>query len=383
MAGRRKNGEGSYGVKNIKGKVYQYYRTTGGKYIYATTQKELREKIKAYNTNVEHNTTNDKTTVYRYALMWLDSIKKSVKSKTYDGYESYINNIINNNKYMFGGMQIKDVKTKHIQDFINDIADDYSRATINKCKIILNMIFEKAVDDNIVRSNPVRKIRLPKEENVGVSKKDIQIFEHDDIIKFKNEAQRKYANNKYIYGINSSVALFVLNTGLRFGEVTQLSWEDVDFDKKEIHINSSSSYVKNREKDGNNYITIKTTPKSKNSIRKVPLNNEAYNILKNLYKDNYKMTDLIFSSGNNSYISNSNLNRTIRSICKAANCDNQNMSIHGLRHTFASQLLANGVEISVVSKLLGHSQVSTTYNNYIHIIENSDKRAVNILNDIY
>ena len=387
---RRTKGEGTYGERTINGTKYKYYKSPSSKFIYAKTTKELSEKVKAYKQNEEQEellrtNKNGTLTLYEYSKDWLKSIRKSVKPKTYDGYETYIENIINKRSYMFGGMQINSIQKRHVQNFIDELAEDYSRATIQKLRVILNQIFEKAIDDRLIGINPVRKTKLPIEENVTVKKKNIVILEKDDIRKFKKTANKKFKNGKSVYGVNGEAALFILYTGLRAGELIQLEWNNVDLCNKIMTISNNSSYVKNRNKksdDENNYITIKTSTKSKNSTRDIPLSKEAIKILKS--RSEQKVNNLVFTPPSGEKISNSNLDKSIKRIAKAAGIENYKLiTAHPLRHTFASQLLANGVEISVVSKLLGHSQVSTTYNIYIHIIKDSKKDAISILDDIF
>ncbi len=388
---RRTKGEGTYGERTINGTKYKYYKSPESKFIYAKTTKELSVKVKEYRSNQESedhlkNNKDGTLTLYEYSKDWLKSIGKTIKPKTYDGYETYIENIINNRSYMFGGMQINSIQKRHVQNFIDDLSDSYARATIQKIKVILNQVFEKAIDDGIVLANPVTKTKIPIEENISKKKKEIVILEKDDVVKFKKQAEKTYKNGKPIYGINGEAALFILYTGLRAGELIQLEWSNIDLENEVMYISSNSSYVKNRNKENendNNYITIKTSTKSKDSKREIPLTNEAIKILE--HRKECKVNNLVFTPPSGEKISNSNLDKSIKRIAKEANLnvDYKLVTAHPLRHTFASQLLANGVEISIVSKLLGHSKVSTTYDIYIHLMKDSKKDAIKILDDIY
>ena len=96
MGHKRKNGEGTYGSKEINGKLYKYYRTSTGKYLYSKTQSELIAKIKEYNKKQKDdeiltNKSSKALTIGEYALQWLIGKKLYIKPKTYDGYEFTVN----------------------------------------------------------------------------------------------------------------------------------------------------------------------------------------------------------------------------------------------------------------------------------------------------
>ena len=79
-------------------------------------------------------------------------------------------------------------------------------------------------------------------------------------------------------------------------------------------------------------------------------------------------SDYVVCTSDGGYVSERNLLRTFNSVMGVI-CAEKNYTIHSLRHTYASRLLMNGVEISVVSKLLGHADINTTYSKYIHVLD--------------
>lgn len=395
MAGKRKNGEGSYGEKMIKGVKYKYYRFQNGKYIYAKTSKELNEKIKKTQEKDEEEiklalNPNGKLTIGEFANNWLKSKKSTVKPKTYDGYEFNVS-IINDIKFMFGNMQIRNIEKKQVQDFLNEMAEYYARNTILKTRTLLNQIFDEAVENNLITKNPVIKTKVPLEENIKKNTKEIIVLEKEDIDKFVKEADSVNGDGLHtpcgkigepMYGIAAKMAVFILNTGLRASEAIGLQWDCVDFENKTIKIKRADTYIKDRNEDANSRYKLHTgTPKSKSGIRTVPLTNKALEILE--YCKENKRNEYVFTTKTGGRILQSNLDKTIKRMLKRANCDVQNCGAHALRHTFASQLIAAGVDVSVISKLLGHSKVSTTYDIYVHLLEKQDEKAINALNNIF
>lgn len=391
MANKRKNGEGSYGEKIIKGVKYKYYRDVDGKYTYAKTQKELTEKLKKKKEKqneeeILSSNSNAKLTIGEYADIWLKSKQKSIKPKTYDGYEFNVN-IIKSSDFMFGSMQLKATQKKQVQDFLNAMAEKYARNTIIKTKALLNQMFDEAVESNIIIKNPVIKTKVPLEENIKKDTKEIVFLEKDDIEKFKKEAFAINGDELHkaigkrgtpVYGVCGKMAIFILNTGLRAGEAIDLRWENVNLEKGTITVKKAATYIKNRSpKSDKKYVLKSGTPKSAKGIRTIPLSDEAINIIKLCENNN---SEFVFATRNGTRVLHSNLDKTINRILRRADCNVQQCGAHALRHTFASQLLGNGVEVSVVSKLLGHSKISTTYDKYIHVLKNKDSEAIEILN---
>ena len=133
MARKRKNGEGSWGKKTIKGKVYRYYRDVDGKYIYGTTEKEIREKIK--NASKDKNLKNGRkgNLFGDYILTWLESIKAGVELTTYNSYVDAINTrLINFPEYDLANVEMGTLTDAMIQSYLNALAAKYSLNSIKK-----------------------------------------------------------------------------------------------------------------------------------------------------------------------------------------------------------------------------------------------------------
>lgn len=173
-------------------------------------------------------------------------------------------------------------------------------------------------------------------------------------------ATERYGNGKSVYRLGYGLVL-ILFTGLRLGEAAGLMWDDIDFQKRTLKVQRTLEYVKNwnRTEDENHYILVEGTTKSKSSERTIPLNQTALDALLELKRANGGF-DYVFSNAKGKPINPRNLNRAYDCILERAGIDH--IGIHALRHTFASQLFANRVDIKVISKLLGHSEVSVTYN---------------------
>lgn len=183
--------------------------------------------------------------------------------------------------------------------------------------------------------------------------------------------------------------LTALDTGLREGELFALTWNDIDFENSHINVNKSYKLVKNV--DTGEYKDIIQLPKTKNSIRIVPIPNHLIAKLKqyklhqkalklemaNLYNDK----NLVFCNMYGNYLSSSNVLKKFKKVLKENNLDQR--KFHDLRHTYATRLFELGEDPKTVQKLLGHSSISITLDTYTHVLADMKEKAVSKLNNLY
>ena len=173
----------------------------------------------------------------------------------------------------------------------------------------------------------------------------------------------------------------LLYTGLRIGELLGLKWNNIDFENKILKVSGNLKQVKNRDENKGEakYIVIEQTTKTKSGNRIIPLSDKAIEALKYFEKRKIKKDSYVLITKNGKSVSARNRDTTFRQILKNAGIDKIS-GVHSLRHTFASMLFKKGVDPKTVSELLGHSDVSITYNIYIHIIHEQKTKAINLSN---
>lgn len=163
--------------------------------------------------------------------------------------------------------------------------------------------------------------------------------------------------------------------GLRQGEAQALTWDDIDFIKKEVKINKTlMTKIK-----GENW-TI-SSPKTKNSIRVLPLTNNLLNDLKMMQKrakEYVDYSDKWFVFGNSIPFKESTIQRRKNEYCKLAEV--KQIRVHDFRHSCASLLINKGANVALVSKYLGHSDITMTLNTYTHMFKNELEDITNLLN---
>ena len=258
---RRKNGEGSWGEKLIKGVKYKYYRTQYNgkdKYFYGKTEKEIKAKITAFEEGLVFITPTEvkKTTFGDYIMNWLKNIKQTeIKRRTYDGYEDVIKSqLVEFKDYNINDKQMGSINQEMFQLYYNTLAKTYSRASIRKNYIIVKQCLEYAKESGDIKENFLDKVKLPAEDHVAVKKKDIQFLPEDDMEKLYQESKRVNIKGfnfggkigEPVYGHNAYALVLVMYTGLRISELLGLQWGDIDLENKFLHVNRNLSTIKRR-----------------------------------------------------------------------------------------------------------------------------------------
>lgn len=355
------------------------------KSFYGKTKSEVKNKAKEYLTKVENGYKEPKKIKFEeYAEYWFDTYKKgkiepSSYTRLYRVFDSQIRNIL-------GKKNIGDIETKDIQKIIDDFAnpkDDTIKplalSGLKKIVQFLNPCFKTAVKENIIQTNPCADVILPSESYICKATKEQRSLTEKEIEQFRKVALQKYTTTGEYKSRNVLVLLIILNLGLRAGEALALEWNDIDFENNIIYINKTMQCgIKNSSKDGNKYITkIKNNTKTKAGVRVLAINDTIIFYLKELQEYDKRKninSQYVCCSKSGRQDNHRNLQRCLRNICKAADIDY--ITLHTLRHTFGSTLLRKGVNIEVVSKLMGHANITITYNKYIHTIKEEEAKAM-------
>ena len=375
---KRKNGEGSWGKKKIGKYTYNYYRDINGNYTYGKTIKEVNQKLTQK--KEQEFVLNNKTTFGEYINNWLLQKKSTIEPTTYDCYETMIDSqIINFKDYDLANQQLSNLSRETFQKYLDALAEKYSRATIKKIWVIIKQCISYGEINNDVPINTTKLVKVPIEANVKVKKKEVPFLTKNDADKLYNIVSLTYSNGEPVYGSNARALILIMYSGMRVSEMIALKWKNVDIKNKRISIEQSAAEIKNRSNDGGNaYIQYDKSPKTHDSERIIPLPNRAMEMIEWFENKNKNHTpdDYVCLSNHQPKINRPDINRTLQSIDKHAECSITDLSVHSLRHTYGSILLSEGVDIKKVSELLGHSDITVTYNIYIGILENEKKDEV-------
>lgn len=169
-----------------------------------------------------------------------------------------------------------------------------------------------------------------------------------------------------------------LKTGMRLGELAALKWGDVDFSNRVIHVRHSLQRVKTFDPEGPKTKLVVSETKTTNSVRDIPMNNGQYEYLKAYRRmvvadswGNINENTFVFQNQSGSFIDPRVYQQYFKVVLKKAKV--KEVNFHALRHTFATIAASKNMQISVLSRILGHSNAALTLQLYIHSITNQDR----------
>ena len=292
---------------------------------------------------------------------WLDSKKNEVKESSYLKYliivESYIS-------LLLGNINFKKIKNKDIKLFFeNEKIIGLSDSLKSNIFIIINASINYGINKKYRKKITIAKIPFKKIKN------EITYF-----TKREEEILVDYlTKNMNLRNLSILLGLF---SGIRIGEICGLVWGDLDFVNNTLSINRTAQRIKNI--DGNSNTKTKLVvdkPKTESSIRVIPLPEILISILKE-----YKQDDNIYIFSNYSTIPKypRTVEKYFANVLKRIGI--KQLKFHSLRHTFATRLREQKVDIKVISELLGHSDWKITQSIYVHASLDYKRTSVDTFN---
>lgn len=384
MAKYKKRTDGRYYERIQLGKgpngKYKY------KYLYGDTQKELTEKIAAFQADLQiYGRPLDKNTLCFSDWMrehLFTNVKPNVKPSTFETYMSIYNIHIEGSD--FGSMRLTDIRQIDFQRFINE-KKHLSKAFLKKIRFIIKTAFAAAIDNNLIRVNPIENVKLPMS---NLLPKSIEILTIEEQSRYMKELQ--YGNRT-----TNLMCLTALHTGMRISEIIGLRWDNVDLIDNKITVCEIIRSVRVYNNDGTYYTeSLVSSTKTETSNRIIPITNTLARQLKAYQKECFpSKNNLVFATKNGNHFISAYVRRKHREVCERAKIrpyfdasgDIQygGITFHGLRHTFATRLIESGIDVKTVSEILGHKNVMITLNTYVHSTEDSKLRAMESLENLY
>lgn len=341
---------------------------------YGLTRNSVEKKLKKIEREAEKGTAiGIRLRLDKAVERYLTTVKRSrVKPSTYDRQECTLKNQITDTS--IGRRQLSSVKSEDIQSYLSDLTQRYSISTVKKVYNLLGEFFKYAVATRQLTYNPMSLVEMPHQTQFVKQPKSMAVLTVDEMNNVIAVAEGVKKNGLPSCRYGEAIVLLLL-TGLRSGELRALKIQDIDFEKRMLYVNRNICHHRDKVEGG--FVDSLSSPKTKKSIRVIPLGDRAILAAKRLYATTYSSkNDLLISTESGKILSGQSLENTYSSILKKAGL--QHMGLHSTRHTFATIVLKEAEEkgqIKEVSELLGHSQVSTTYEYYIKADYN-DKRSL-------
>ena len=379
---KRGNGEGTIFKREINGKTFwvteytiaMYDEKTGKrkrKTIYGKTRQEVKNKLEKIITELNTDTYVDKSkvTLYDVAKEFIDTAYKMNKLKE-SSYSRKLHTLKNISSHYIAQMELQKITEKDLKDFLIYITK-YSDSVIAKIYGILNNTFRIAVRRNILRYNFLDnqlEFEIPLSKKYKNKSKSVSAFTIEEQKQLINKLQNA---EKFRYKYQIIIGLF---TGMRMGEINALDLDDIDYENKLIHIRRTIT------RTFDDRATIGSYTKTVNGIRDLIMDPYLEKIFREYLSSEYYTPNdyhLLFCNSNKECISTDTVNMMFKEFCKNNNIGKgYDVHQHMLRHTFATRCIESGMPASVLSKIMGHANVSTTLNVYCEVFDKFKKEHI-------
>jgi len=321
-------------------------------YVYGKTYREVKNKKANY---VFHKkspimNTAEKSGVQAFQDWLINDVKSRVKQSTYDSYFSCIHKYIIP-FFQSGSNQINETE---IADCTQSILANQQISVAYKKKILT--IFKTALSDILehekLDTSTLKVVKFPKVESGN-----LEVF----------SIHEQYLIEQTLYEDNDRRTLAILvcfYSGIRLGELCALRWGNIDIEAKTMTIEGTVNRVKNTtQMEDRKTELILSAPKSRNSIRKIPIPDFLADMFRDQeYRNRAKGNFLL--TGSERLPDPRGVQRMYKRLL--VNAGVQDRKFHTIRHTFVTRALESGVDVNTISEILGHSNVSTTLNIYAH-----------------
>jgi integrase len=380
-AKKRANNEGSIYRRNDGRWVAEAKINGEMVYFYGKKQGEVKEKLEEAQDQARDGiyVKATKTTFDEWLGYWLNEIAKpEIKPATFDYYEYIIRVHI---KPSLGKMALKDITTETLDRFYNRKKQEpkrrgegtLSKKLVGDIRKVIGMALEKAVVKKKIAVNPNEYT-----EPIGKDEPEIEYLTPEEIAEFLDKISADFWHSAFVTA---------LGTGLRLGELVALQWKHIDVTGGFIKVSQSAVEVNTYQAEGPKTRLIIQEPKTKKSIRKVPLPLDVIKILKiqqskqREFKGNViEITgeDYVFAWPDGRIVHPNYLSKHFKKLVKRYS--QKDVHFHCLRHSYASMLLMNGEELKIIQENLGHKDIQTTSNMYTHVMDELKTRSAERLN---
>lgn len=297
-----------------------------------------------------------KKTFSQIVELWKVDKKLYVKKSTLSAYI-----LLTENHLLPEFGNSSEIEEEQVQKFVfQKLEHGLSQKTVKDILIVLKMILKFGAKNKWIQFTPFQ-IRYPT------------LRENQQIEVLSRTHQKKVMNYIQEHFTFRNLGIYIcLSSGIRIGEICALTWEDVDTDNGIIHIRKTIQRIYIIENGERRTELLLDSPKTKNSIREIPMSRELLRMLKPFKKI---VNPTFFVLTNDSKPTEP---RTYRSYYKNLMrlLEIPEIKFHGLRHSFATRCIESKCDYKTVSVLLGHSNISTTLNLYVHPNLEQKKKAI-------
>lgn len=316
---------------------------------------------------------------------WYENhVVDKVKIKTRCDYESSIRCHL---KPKLGKIKLTEIKGMHVQEFYNELAKNgrvdgnggLSAKSIRNIHIALHRAFEQAINNDLLVKNPLRGVTLPRQD-----KKPRDALTIDE--------QQRLVNNcpDHPWGV---AILLTLYSGMRLGEVTGLTWKDINFDKNCISINKQVGRIKNFDPAAKQKtkLCLRNETKTSSSNRVICIAPAIMEKLKEhklkqekeikKWGEAYSKLNMVFCREDGELVDPSTFRDFYLGVLDKAEIEHK--TFHALRHTFATRAVEVNMHPRIAARILGHANIKTTLDIYSHVSDDLQQEAMQKIIDAF
>ena len=290
-------------------------------------------------------------TLQDFAEEFFELQKTQIRPHTLERNIMHYNNHI---AQYFGKRELSSITPLEIERWQNQLLQKYKHLTVQKFRSILFSIYDKALHNDLVLKNPLEKVTAPKVQNN---------FKIEEINPFTEKELNQII--EHANGYMKNFIKLMAATGMRPGEIVALKWSDINFQKRTIKVERTRL----RSKKGAEIVDGLT--KTMASNRLVDMLNATYDALIAQFKLTNNSEYIFLNQLNMPFYNHDIIGVNFRKILKQSGVKAR--PLYNLRHTFASQMISHGADITWVSKMLGHKDVSITLKIYTKFIQEDDE----------
>lgn len=356
------------------------------------TQKQIEKELARQKVLFEEEVKNgicpdNKIRFVDFSKRWMDEYAKvNLTIKTYARYEIYLKRI----NQGIGHLKLKDITPLQLNAFYRSLeADgvnqrkryDENGELINNGKLapktildhhrVISKILSTAVKWGLLEKNVAMRADPPK-----VPHREISYLNEKEVRQMLTLLEKEPIQYQ-------TMITLLVYTGIRRGELCGLEWKDIDFENQVMHVVRSAQYIGNKT-------MITKEPKTKSGIRHFSLSIHACILLKKYKRwqleqklnagDRWEESDRLFTSWNGKPIHPDTVTDWFSKFIKRSGLPY--VTLHSLRHTNATLMIAEGTDVCTVSRRLGHANTATTLNIYAHALKSKDREAANTLDNV-
>lgn len=381
---RRAHGEGT--VRRRKdgrweGRVSLGYDAQGKrkrKSVIRHTQAEVVAEMRVLKAAVDAGRAPVKPTTLRaYAPNWLAGRAAAVKPRSLENDRSDLARYVLPH---LGAQSLDKLDLRTLKLHQSQLAEDHGRYTANRVRRLLHNLLGDAVREGYLTQNPAQHLRP-----LRLEPKEVRIWSAEEVHAALGVAKASTRLYPLFY--------LALSTGLRPGELYGLMWSRLFFsdDSASLKVDQAVEFVRGKPLLG--------TPKNTFSKRTLALSGDAAEVLREQRQRlrlerqglalparneasalRYEHTDLVFPSSRGTFLSETNVRRALQSVIRQAGVTP--ITLKSMRHTFASMMIASGVDVVRLSRMLGHTSPNITLKVYSHLFERHQREPMPSLSDL-